>query len=389
MNLEPNEDQQLLFESVDAMLARHYAPGFRGEVVATELGWSAKAWENATDLGLTTLSVDEDHDGAGAGAAEVFVTQNAIGKHAAVEPLLDGVFLPSWLISTLGTDDQQNDLLAPLVSGDQIYAVAHAEPKRAWDTPPAVAASAGAEDRVLLNGVKSPVLRADRAATLLVTAIDDQGDTGLYVVKGDAAGLTRVDGRTPDWAHASEVLFTDTPAVALGAAGTDAVRALDVAIAKARIALLGEAVGLMDSGLAQTVEYLKSRKQFGVPLSVFQALVHRSADLYAEIELARSTALWATAMAEAFDSGDEQNLGSNADDAFVLVADISRKVAEEIVQLHGGIGMTYETSVSHYAARLTGIAQAFGGVEAARRRALASASPLTAPSALRDNAIAV
>ncbi|MDJ0394879.1 acyl-CoA dehydrogenase family protein [Rhodococcus sp. G-MC3] len=386
MNLEPNEDQSLLFDSVDAMLASYYKPGFRAESVASEIGWSAKAWESVANLGLTTLSIDEAHDGAGAGASELYVTQLAIGKHAAVEPLLEGVFLPSWLIAELGSAEQQAALLAPLVSGEETVAVAHAEPGNSWDALPAVTATDG-PDGTTLNGVKSPVVHADQAISLLVTAVDRNGDVGLYVVQRDASGMSRVDGRTTDWTHASEVRFANTPATPLGVSGAAAVHAFDIAFAKARIALLGEAIGLMDAGLSQTVEYLKSRKQFGVSLSTFQSLVHRSADLYAEIELARSIGLWATAMAEAYASGDETDLVTVADDAFVFVADAARKAAEEIVQLHGGIGMTFETSVSHYAARLTGITQAFGGVAATRRRAVASASPTTPPSALRDNAM--
>ncbi|MFI5780931.1 acyl-CoA dehydrogenase family protein [Nocardia sp. NPDC051570] len=387
MELEPNDDQKLLLDSAESMFARYYKPGFRATAVESETGWSDAVWQASTELGLATLTVDEEFGGAGAGPVEVYVVQQALGRHAAVEPLLDGVYLPSWLISELGTDEQRHALLAELANGTAIGAVAHAEPGREWDALPSVTAErSDTGGPVWLTGVKSPVARADRARFLLVTAVDADGELGVYLVSADAPGLSRGDGRTTDWTHASRMSFDRTPATALGTPGRSAARAVDIAFARARIAVLGETVGLMESALAQTVEYLKSRKQFGVPLSAFQALVHRAADLYAQIELARSIALWATATLEAFDGEDLTAPLAAADDGFVFVAETARLVAEEAVQLHGGIGMTFETAVSHYAARLTAITQSFGGLVATRRRALGSSSPVTPPSALRDTA---
>ncbi|MBF6329958.1 acyl-CoA dehydrogenase family protein [Nocardia transvalensis] len=386
MELEPNEDQKLLFDTADAAFARHYTPGFRGTVVTSPLGWSETVWSALTELGLTTLTVAEQYGGAGAGPAEVYVVQQALGRHAAVEPLLNGVYLPSWLIAALGSDTQRSELLPALADATLIGAIAHAEPGRDWDAPPSVAA-VGTDDpgTFLLTGVKSPVAHADQAQFLLVTASDAAGEPGVYLVSSQAPGLTRDDGRSTDWAHASRVGLDATPATPLGRPGPQTVRALRIAFARARIAVLAEAVGLMEAGLAQTVEYLKSRKQFGVPLSAFQALIHRAADAYAEIELARSMTLWATATLETFEIDDAVALPEAADDAFVFVAEAARTVAEEITQLHGGIGMTFETAVSHYAARLTALTQSFGGIAAARRRALNSASAVTAPSALRND----
>ncbi|MCM6774207.1 acyl-CoA dehydrogenase family protein [Nocardia sp. CDC159] len=383
MQLEPNDDQKLLLDSADAMFARHYKPGFRATAVASATGWSDAVWQASTELGLTTLTIDDEFGGAAAGPAEVYVVQQAIGRHAAVEPLLDGVYLPSWLIAALGSDEQRDELLPTLANGTAIGAVAVAEPGREWDALPAVTAERSElGGPVWLSGVKSPVARADRATFFLVTATDTAGVLGVYLVAADAPGITRGDGRTTDWTHASRMSFDRTPATALGQPGRVAAQAVDLAFARARVALLGEAVGLMESALGQTVEYLKSRKQFGVPLSAFQALVHRAADLYAQIELARSIALWATATLEASD--DAAAAAAAADDGFVFVAETARLVAEEAVQLHGGIGMTFETAVSHYAARLTAIGQSFGGSTAARRRALNSPSPLIPPSALRN-----
>lgn len=375
MNLEPNNEQRLLAQSVESVLASKYVPGFRADVVQSELGWSAEVFGELAELGVTGLNVAEDAGGVGAGATEVYVTLAALGKSVAVEPLLDGVYLPAWILGEL----ESVRGLESLAAGESIVAVAHAEPQRDWDLAPTVS-TRSQDSATVLSGVKSPVLHADNADSFLVTAVDEAGEFGIYSVDAAAVGLTRVDGRTTDWRHASEVTFTDTPAE-LVARGDDAKNAFDVAIAKARIAVLGEAVGAMDTGLAQVVEYLRSRKQFGVPLAMFQALVHRAADLYAEIELARSTALWATAKSEEHESDPSVDVLAVADDAFVFVAGAARLAAEEIVQLHGGIGMTFESPVSHVAARLTGITQAFGGVSATRRRAMARPTATATPHA--------
>ncbi|MFE3175093.1 acyl-CoA dehydrogenase family protein [Amycolatopsis sp. NPDC059090] len=385
MNLEFNEDQKLLFETVDTAVGRGYPAGGRAAATSSELGWNDQVWNTLGELGLAGLPISGDHDGADAGPVEVYASLEAMGKHAAAEPLLDGVFLPSWIITELGTDDQVKALLPVLAAGGTTIAVAHAEPGRPWGVAPSVSAAGSA-----LTGVKSPVRNADQADKFLVTAVDENGRTGVYLVEATAEGITRVDGRAADWGHTSQVEFAGTPAVLLGTADSDAPAALRRAFSRARIAVTGEAIGLMETGLAMTVEYLKTRKQFGVPLSAFQALVHRAADLYAKVELARSLALWATATVEAYDKGASTvDLDAVADDAFVFVSDAATATAEEIVQLHGGIGMTYESEVAHHAARLVAITESYGGVSAARRRALASDALLTPPSALLNNADAV
>ncbi|MGJ0119532.1 acyl-CoA dehydrogenase family protein [Williamsia sp. MIQD14] len=388
MNLDLNDDQQLLFETVDSAVGRDYTMGGRASATSSDLGWNARTWSTLTELGLTGLTIDEDHGGVGAGPVELYASLQAIGRHAATEPLLDGVALPGWLITDLGDPTQQKELLGALAAGEATIAVAHAEPGRAWDAAPATTVTSQDDGSVTITGVKAPVAHADQASHLLVTAVDSDGRTQVAVVESSTSGVARADGRTADWTHASQVTFTDVQGVLLGDGTADVTAALRSAFARARIALTGEAVGLMESGLTLTVEYLKSRKQFGVPLSTFQALVHRAADLYAQVELARSMALYATATAEAVANGtaDSDVLTSTADDAFVFVCDAAIGVAEEIVQLHGGIGMTYESEIGHHAARLVGITATLGGVEAARRRAVASDTVLRAPSALLNNA---
>ncbi|MBJ7287778.1 acyl-CoA dehydrogenase family protein [Williamsia sp.] len=393
MNLDLNDDQQLLFDTVHAAVGRDYGTGGRAAATSTELGWNRRVWDTLAEMGLIGLTIADEHGGSGAGPVELYATLEAIGRHAATEPLLDGVVLPAWLIAALGTPTQAKELLGALAAGEFTIAVAHAEPTRAWDAVPESTVTVHDDGTATVSGVKSPVLHADQAQKLLVTVVGADGRAHVVVVDADATGITRTDGRTSDWTHASQVAFDSTPAVLLGdtPAQSDVAGALHSAFAQARIAVTGEAIGLMEAGLTQTVDYLKSRKQFGVPLSSFQALVHRAADLYAQVELARSMALRATAVAEAATAERTEgvDLRETADDAFVYVCDAATTVAEEIIQLHGGIGMTYESEVGHHAARLIGLTASFGGVSAARRRAIASDAVLRAPSALLNNADAV
>lgn len=379
MDLTLNEDQEAFGGSVQDALGRAYTAEFRGKAAASDLGWDSKMYSTLAEIGLSALTIDEDHDGLDAGAGEVYAAMYALGQHAAIEPFLDGVYLPSWLLrGNAGTDE----VLSALAGGEAIAALAHSEPGKVWDAAPTTTVTSSG-DAVTLSGTKTGVAHADQAASYLVTASGDDG-FGVYLVAADATGITRKDGRTADWTKASQVTFVDTPATLLGSSGDAGRRVFDSAVARARIAMLAEAVGLMDKSAAITVGYLKSRKQFGVTLSTFQALVHRAADLYAEVELARSVALWATASLERDAEADDTDVTAVADDAFVYLAQAARTVAEEVIQLHGGIGMTFETPISHYAARLTTIGQAYGGLGAARRRVLKSDSPLQTPSVVRD-----
>jgi len=209
-----------------------------------------------------------------------------------------------------------------------------------------------------LTGVKEPVPSGARADVLVVSAAVD-GGTGLFVVQGNASGLTRTSYRTHDGTRAAAVRFEGTPAQQLGAADSpthpDRTAAIERALAEARIAYGHEAIGAMDTALRTTAEYLKTRKQFGVTLNKFQALTFRAADMYVSLELARSLALWASMVQAA--GGD---VVQAADRARLTVSRAGRHIGQEAIQLHGGIGVTAEYSVGHYTSRLTAIDHLLG-----------------------------
>jgi hypothetical protein len=261
--------------------------------------------------------------------------------------------LAGGLVAAVGTAEQRGEILGAISEGATIAVFAHAEPGTRWvPTAEGVAATQGG-DGWTLTGVKEPVPSGARADVLVVSAAVE-GGTGLFLVQGDAAGLTRTGYRTHDGTRAANIRFESTPAVALGAGG-DQTAAIERALAEARIAYGHEAIGAMDTALRTTAEYLKTRKQFGVTLNKFQALTFRAADMYVSLELARSLALWASMVQEA--GGD---VVQAADRARLTVSRASRHIGKEAIQLHGGIGVTAEYSVGHYTSRLTAIDHLLG-----------------------------
>ncbi|SOD98448.1 acyl-CoA dehydrogenase family protein [Blastococcus haudaquaticus] len=380
MNFDYDSEQNDLREAVRGLLARAYSDSEqRRTVVKTDPGFDEKTWSRLAEMGLLGLPFAEEDGGMGAGPVEVAIVAEEIGRVLAPEPFIETVVLAGGLISAVGSAEQKGELLAGISEGTTIAVFAHAEPGTRW-TPAAEAVTATQSgDGWTLTGVKEPVPSGARADVLVVSAVVD-GGTGLFLVQGDASGLTRTGYRTHDGTRAANVRFEGTPAVALGSG--DQTPAIERALAEARIAYGHEAIGAMDTALRTTAEYLKTRKQFGVTLNKFQALTFRAADMYVSLELARSLALWASMVQEA--GGD---VVQAADRARLTVSRAGRHIGKEAIQLHGGIGVTAEYSVGHYTSRLTAIDHLLGdGDWAADRLAQNVASydtvdPLGAPYA--------
>ena len=353
MNFDYDSEQNDLREAVRGLLARAYSDSEqRRTVVKTDPGFDEKTWARLAEMGLLGLPFAEEDGGMGAGPVEVAIVAEEIGRVLAPEPFIETVVLAGGLIAAAGTAEQKGELLGGISEGTTIAVFAHAEPGTRW-TPAAEAVTATQSgDGWTLTGVKEPVPSGARADVLVVSAAVD-GGTGLFVVQGDATGLTRTGYRTHDGTRAANVRFEDTPAQQLGAG--DQTAAIERALAEARIAYGHEAIGAMDTALRTTAEYLKTRKQFGVPLNRFQALTFRAADMYVSLELARSLALWASMVQEA--GGD---VVQAADRARLTVSRAGRHIGKEAIQLHGGIGVTAEYSVGHYTSRLTAIDHLLG-----------------------------
>jgi alkylation response protein AidB-like acyl-CoA dehydrogenase len=357
MDFNYDEEQQALREAVRGLVGKAYSDyENRRRTVAEEPGFSESLWTQLAEMGVLGLPFEEQYGGMGAGAVEVGIVAQELGRVVAPEPFLTSVVLAGGLVSAAGSEEQKGELLGALSSGESLPTFAHAEPGSRWQpTASAVTATASGDDWTL-SGVKEPVPHGARADVLVVSAALPSGGTGLFVVRPDATGLSREGYRTHDGGRAAKVSFDTTPAVPLGAAD-DRTGVIAQALDGARIAACNEAVGAMEVALHTTSEYLKSRKQFGVTLNTFQALTFRAADMYVSLEQARSLALWASMV---LDGTSVEETAVAASRAALGVSRAGRHIGQEAIQLHGGIGMTAEYSIGAYTSHLTALDHLFG-----------------------------
>ena len=348
MDFDLTDEQELLRDTTHDVLARFGGVETRTAADESELGWSRAAWSRLADIGILGLGFDPEESGP----IEIMVVLTEMGRLLSPEPVAAAALIPGALIAEWG-DTGQRALLDEVAEGRRLLAFAHQEPGMRAPTAAAVSTRAQRHgDSWTVSGRKNPVLAADCADTLVVSATLPGGGVGLFLV--DAAKSTRIGYRTFDGRRGAQVDLDSTPAEPLGAGG-DATAPIAGAVIRFQSALCAEAVGAMAESLHLTCEYLKSRKQFGVLLSNFQTLTQRAADMYVSLELARSMNFYA-AMSIA-DGALDPVIAARAK---LQISRSGRHIAQESIQLHGGIGMTAEYPVGHYAARLTAIEQTFG-----------------------------
>jgi alkylation response protein AidB-like acyl-CoA dehydrogenase len=349
VDFDLTDEQTLLGEITREILTRAYDVETRLKVIDTDLGWSRDVWSQLAETGILGLGFDPDE----AGQIELTVVLTEVGRRLAPEPIAEAALIPGSLLAELG-DDEQRTLLDAVAEGRTLLALAHQEPGMRGTS---VAVTTRAErdgDSWTVTGVKNPVLYGDCADAFIVSAAAPGGETGLFLVEG--AAVSRSPFRTFDGQRGAQVTLNSVAAQRLGSG--DGTVALQRALIRHQSALCAEAVGAMEEALRLTTEYLPSRKQFGVPLSNFQALTQRAADMYVSLELARSMSFYA-AMSIA-DGNFDPIIAARAK---LQIARSGRHIAEESIQLHGGIGVTSEYPVGHYAARLTAIGQTLGNAD--------------------------
>ncbi|WP_137725360.1 acyl-CoA dehydrogenase family protein [Prescottella subtropica] len=360
MDFELDDEQKLLRDTTRELLARSYGDATAlAAVKATPRGWSDDVWRRLADTGLLGLGFTDEDGGSDAGPIEVGAVMTELGRRLAPEPLLDCVLVPGRLVADSGSAAQRRRILPAVTGGELLLAFAHTEPGMRWPSNDVSTKAVPHGDSWTVTGVKNPVPHGDCAGVLVVSAALPDGGVGLFLVDADAAGVTRRPYRTHDGLRAAQIEFGDAPAESLGEeSGADATDSILAAHVYAHAALCAEAVGAMEETLRSTVEYLRTRKQFGVPLSSFQALTHRAADMYVALELARSMSLYAT-MSLA-DGVADPVVASRAK---LTVGRSARQIGQEAIQMHGGIGMTAEYVVGHYVSRLTAIEHTLGSVD--------------------------
>ncbi|HEX7355737.1 MAG TPA: acyl-CoA dehydrogenase family protein [Mycobacteriales bacterium] len=360
MDLNLTDEQRLLGETVDGLLEKRYDPVARLNLLEkSDLGWSREMWQQYAELGLLGLPFDEQYGGAGMGATELAVTMEAFGRALVLEPYVATVVLGGPLVAAAGSPEQKKAVLPGVADGSILLAFASTEPASRWSLTDIAAKAEKSGDGWTVSGEKIAVLGGDSADQIVVTAKLPDGDVGLFLVAGDASGLRRAPYALQDGLRGADLLLDGVAAEALDAA-PDAVAAIESVIDNAMAALCAEAVGAMDRMLWMTVDYMKTREQFGAPIAVFQALQHRASNMYVSLEQARSGALVARLALAGDDVAERRRMVRAAKLQVDLAA---RHVGQEAVQLHGGIAMTMEYPVGHYLKRVTAISKTFADTD--------------------------
>ncbi len=368
MDFDLNDDQRLLKDSVDRVIADKYAFDHRRGFMAEPGGWSRAMWAQFAELGLLGLPFSEELGGFGGGPVESMIVAEAFGRGLVVEPYFATVVLGGGLIRRAADPAMQADLLGQVAAGELLLAFAHVERQSRYElnNVSTIARLEGSQEngRWRLEGEKGVVLHGDTANKLLVTArtaggTRDRAGIGLFLVDVPSEGVSIRGYPTQDGLHAAEVSLAGATGIPLGdPAG--ALPMVERVVDEALAFLAAEAVGIMESMHASTIDYMKQRKQFGRAIGDFQALQHRAVDMYVLLEQARSMALLATMMADDDDAVERHKAAAAAK---VQIGRSGRKLGQEAIQLHGGIGVTMEYMVGHHFKRMSMIELMFGDAD--------------------------
>ncbi|HUX74274.1 MAG TPA: acyl-CoA dehydrogenase family protein [Steroidobacteraceae bacterium] len=367
MDFDLNDEQRLLQDSVGKLIAAECTMGRGKPQAAASLGWSRKLWAQFADIGLLGLPFAEADGGSGGGPVETMIVMEAFGRGLVLEPYFATVVLCGGLLRRAASAAQRTALVPRIADGSLLLAFAWME-RQSRDDPADVATTARRDGGAfILSGEKSLVLHGDAADKFIVTARlaggrRESAGIGAFLVDAAAPGVQRRGYPTQDGLRAAEISLAEVRVDAAdvlgepGAALPVVERVIDEAIA----ALCAESIGLMSAMQEITVDYLKTRRQFGRPIGEFQALQHRAVDMFIALEQARSMALFATMMAGEPDAAARRRAIAAAK---VQIGRAGRKIGEEAVQLHGGIGMTMEHKIGHYFKRMTMNARRFGDAD--------------------------
>jgi alkylation response protein AidB-like acyl-CoA dehydrogenase len=359
-------EQQLLGDTVQRFLAREYAFEARRKIVKTAEGWSRDVWGKFAEMGLLGLQVPEAHFGMAPATVETLLTMTAMGKALVVEPYLASAILGTALVRELGSPAQQEALLRPMAAGERIAVPAHAEEGSRYDLARVATTAAREGSGWRVRGRKAVVEHAPQADVLLVSARTggapgEAKGISTFLVPRSAPGVSLTAYATLDGRRAADVaLDVALPADALLGPEGDAFRGISAAYDLGVAAVCAEGVGTLQLALDATIEYTKTRRQFGVPIAKFQALQHRMVDMLMHVEQARSMSYLASMRAGDGDAGERRRALSAAK---VTVGQACRFVGQQAVQLHGGMGVTDELAVSHAFKRLVAIEMALGDTE--------------------------
>ena len=367
MDFEYSDDQKLLRDQAQRFVREHYGFEARRALVATEQGWSDENWARFADLGWLGMTFPEAHGGLGLSAVETMILMEAFGNGLVAEPYLSTVVMGAGAVAMAGSEAQRQEILPEVAEGRTKLAFAFAERQARYNLDDVETRAEAANGGYRLSGAKSVVLGAPSADMFVVAARTaggsrDADGISLFLVGRDTPGLSVRGYPTADGLRAGEVTLegVSVPGASLVGEADAGLPVVEEVVDRAIAAVAAEAVGLMSTLNDMTLEYLKTREQFGQPIGRFQVLQHRMVDMFICHEEAKSMAMMA-AMRVSEDDADARRKAMSA--TKVQIGKSGRFVGQQAIQLHGGIGMTDEYAAGHYFKRLTMIDRSFGDVD--------------------------
>jgi alkylation response protein AidB-like acyl-CoA dehydrogenase len=366
MDFSLNEIQVMLDDSIEKFIANDYDFDTRQQCAGSESGFSVDVWQMFAELGWTAVPFTEEDGGFGGGPIDLMVVMQRFGKGLVVEPYLANIVLAGGILKRAASAEQKEFWLQPVIGGEMQAALAYLEPQSRYDIRDVETTATADGNGWALDGTKGVVFNGGNADLLIVPARTSGETTNasgitLFAIPSDTQGISRTSYPTVDGHQAAEIRLDGVRCGQENLIGEvdQGFPALDATIDEATLAVCAEAVGIMQIMTEKTIAYSKDRIQFGVPIGSFQALQHRMVDMFTECEQSYSLLIWATMLAA---QGSED--AKRAISAIKYqVGTAGRKVGQEAVQIHGGMGVTWELDIAHYFKRLTAIDQVFGNAD--------------------------
>jgi alkylation response protein AidB-like acyl-CoA dehydrogenase len=369
MDFSLSTEQKMIQDSVSRFILNDYDFDTRRKILGSTAGYSQENWRVFAELGWLMLPFTEEDGGLGGSMADLMLVMEEFGKGMVVEPFIATAVMAGGLIALAGNQPQKDEYLPRIMGGELQMAFAYAEPQSRYHLNNVKCRASETNGEFVINGQKSVVLNGNHADTLVVAArtsgdTDDNNGISLFLVDANHPSIKREGYANVDGHQAADIWFDNTPALGLLGEQDNALPAINNIIDKATLAVCAEAVGAMQIAHERTVEYAKTRKQFGRTIGSFQALQHRMVNMFIEHQQAKSILLMAVLKMDSNNGIDPKALSA----AKSRIGKAANLVGRESIQIHGGIGMTDELDVGHIFKRLTTIQFLFGSTDVHTKR---------------------
>ena len=366
MNFSLNEVQAILADSVEKFIVNDYDFETRQKYASSKTGYSVEVWQVFAELGWTAVPFSADDGGFDGGPVDIMVLMENFGRGLIVEPYLANIVLAGGILRRAASENQRQQWLQPIIAGELQATLAFAEPQGRYEIADITTVAEADGDGWIVSGTKSYVLNGGNTELLIVPARTagkqaDKNGISLFAIPTNSDGVSIRDYETFDGQRAAEIILSGVTVGGDSLIGDPGggYAVLQQTVADATLAVCAEAVGIMRVLTDKTIEYSKNRSQFGVPIGSFQALQHRMVEMYTACEQSQSLLLWAVMTVASGGDGAASAINSIK----YQIGTAGKLVAEEAVQIHGGMGVTWELDVAHYFKRLTAIGLIFGNAD--------------------------